>query len=208
MGQLINQLKRQVEEGIAQQVEKIRAAEEQAQIASAEQYDVTLPVDQSEGSYHPITLVQRQLEEIFSSMGFTIEDYKEIVTDYECFEAVNIPKHHPARDMQDTYYLDNGQLLKTHTSAAQNAIMRKYGAPLRAVFPGRCFRNEATDACHENTFFQMEGLMIDKDISISNLIYFMKTMLSEVFEPGTSPCGCGPGSSPLWSPASSWTSPA
>ena len=157
MGQLINQLKRQVEEGIA-------------------------PVDQSEGSYHPITLVQRQLEEIFSSMGFTIEDYKEIVTDYECFEAVNIPKHHPARDMQDTYYLDNGQLLKTHTSAAQNAIMRKYGAPLRAVFPGRCFRNEATDACHENTFFQMEGLMIDKDISISNLIYFMKTMLSEVFE--------------------------
>ena len=182
MGQLINQLKRQVEEGIAQQVEKIRAAEEQAQIASAEQYDVTLPVDQSEGSYHPITLVQRQLEEIFSSMGFTIEDYKEIVTDYECFEAVNIPKHHPARDMQDTYYLNNGQLLKTHTSAAQNAIMRKYGAPLRAVFPGRCFRNEATDACHENTFFQMEGLMIDKDISISNLIYFMKTMLSEVFE--------------------------
>ena len=182
MGQLINQLKRQVEEGIAQQTEKIRLAEEEAQIAAAEQYDVTLPVDQSEGSYHPITLVQRQLEEIFSSMGFTIEDYKEIVTDYECFEAVNIPKHHPARDMQDTYYLSNGQLLKTHTSAAQNAIMRKYGAPLRAVFPGRCFRNEATDACHENTFFQMEGLMIDKDISISNLIYFMKTMLSEVFE--------------------------
>ena len=95
---------------------------------------------------------------------------------------MNIPKHHPARDMQDTYYLSNGQLLKTHTSAAQNAIMKKYGAPLRAVFPGRCFRNEATDACHENTFFQMEGLMIDKNISISNLIYFMKTMLSEVFE--------------------------
>lgn len=182
MGQLINQLKRQVEEGIAQQTEKIRLAEEEAQIAAAEQYDVTLPVDQSEGSYHPITLVQRQLEEIFSSMGFTIEDYKEIVTDYECFEALNIPKHHPARDMQDTYYLDNGQLLKTHTSAAQNAIMRKYGAPLRAIFPGRCFRNESTDASHENTFFQMEGIMIDKDISISNLIYFMKTMLSKVFK--------------------------
>ncbi len=182
MGQLINQLKKQVEEGVSQQVEKIRAAEEEQLIASAEQYDVTLPVDLSEGSYHPITLVQRQLEEIFSSMGFTIEDYKEIVTDYECFEAVNIPKHHPARDMQDTYYLSNGQLLKTHTSAAQNAIMKKYGAPLRAVFPGRCFRNESTDACHETTFFQMEGLMIDKNISISNLIYFMKTMLSEVFE--------------------------
>lgn len=182
MGQHINQLKRQVEESIADQVERLRAAEEERLTASAEQYDVTLPSQSAEGSYHPITIVQRQLEEIFSSMGFTVEDYKEIVTDYECFEAVNIPKDHPARDMQDTYYLDNGQLLKTHTSAAQNAIMKKYGAPLRAVFPGRCFRNEATDACHENTFFQMEGMMIDKNISISNLIYFMKTMLSEVFE--------------------------
>ena len=114
-------------------------------------------------------------------MGFIIEDYNEVVDDYHCFEALNIPKHHPARDMQDTYYLDNGQLLKTHTSAAQNYIMRKYGAPVRAIFPGRCFRNESTDACHENTFFQLEGIMIDKDISISNLIYFMKTMLSEVF---------------------------
>ena len=182
MGQHINQLKKQVETEIAAQVEKIHAAEEEALIASAEQYDVTLPTGESEGSYHPITLVQRQLEEIFASMGFTIEDYKEIVTDYECFEAVNIPKDHPARDMQDTYYLSNGQLLKTHTSAAQNAILRKYGAPLRAIFPGRCFRNEATDACHENTFFQMEGIMVDKNISISNLIYFMKTMLSQVFE--------------------------
>lgn len=122
-------------------------------------------------------------------MGFNIEDYSEIVTDYECFEALNIPKHHPARDMQDTYYLDNGQLLKSHTSAAQNAILKKYGkgliengTPIKAIFPGRCFRNEATDACHENTFFQMEGVMVDKDISISNLIYFMKTMLSEVFK--------------------------
>ena len=94
---------------------------------------MTLPVDQSEGSYHPITLVQRQLEEIFSSMGFTIEDYKEIVTDYECFEAVNIPKHHPARDMQDTYYLDNGQLLKTHTSAAKTPLCANTAPPC-----GRC----------------------------------------------------------------------
>lgn len=182
LGQHINQLKKQVEDKLAQQVEAIKAEEERRQIEAAEQYDVTLPVDAASGSYHPITVVQRQLEELFASMGFTIEDYKEIVTDYECFEAVNIPKDHPARDMQDTYYLENGQLLKTHTSAAQNAIMRKYGPPLRAIFPGRCFRNEALDASHENTFFQMEGMMIDKDISISNLIYFMKTMLSQVFE--------------------------
>ncbi len=182
LGQHINQLKKQVEDKLAQQVEAIRQAEMQRRIGAAERYDVTLPVTDVSGSYHPITIVQRQLEEIFASMGFTIEDYKEIVTDYECFEAVNIPKDHPARDMQDTYYLENGQLLKTHTSAAQNAILRKYGAPCRAIFPGRCFRNEAIDASHENTFFQMEGIMVDTDISISNLIYFMKTMLSEVFE--------------------------
>lgn len=182
LGQHINQLKKQVEERLAQQLESIRAAEEQREIAAAQRYDVTLPARGLTGSYHPITLVQRQLEEIFSSMGFIVEDFKEIVTDYECFEAVNIPKDHPARDMQDTYYLENGQLLKTHTSAAQNHILRKYGAPCRAIFPGRCFRNEATDASHETTFFQMEGIMVDKNISISNLIYFMKTMLSEVFE--------------------------
>ena len=128
LGQHINQLKRQVEERLAQQVETIKAAEIQREIDAAEVYDVTLPTGGESGSYHPITIVQRQLEEIFASMGFIVEDFKEIVTDYECFEAVNIPKDHPARDMQDTYYLENGQLLKTHTSAAQNAILRKYGA--------------------------------------------------------------------------------
>ena len=180
-GMKINLLKGEAEKAIAARIEEIKKAELEAKITSAETYDVTLPTAGEKGSYHPITLVMRDLEQIFSSMGFTIEDYSEVTDDYNCFEALNIPKHHPARDMQDTYYLDNGQLLKTHTSAAQNTIMRKYGAPLRAIFPGRCFRNEATDACHENTFFQMEGMMIDEDISISNLIYFMKTMLSEVF---------------------------
>lgn len=153
------------------------------------EFDLSMPPVMDRGSYHPITLVQRECERIFKSMGFTVEDYSEIVTDYECFESLNIPKHHPARDMQDTYYLTNGQLLKSQTSAAQNAIYKKYrdalvndGVPIKAIFPGRCFRNEATDACHENTFFQMEGVMVDKNISISNLIYFMKTMLSEVFQ--------------------------
>lgn len=181
-GQKINLLKKEVEGKLADLAAEIEKKELEALINSAERYDVTMPSSVDTGSYHPITLIQREVEDIFAAMGFTIEDYDEIVDDYHCFEALNIPKHHPARDMQDTYYLDNGQLLKTHTSAAQNAIMRKYGAPLRAIFPGRCFRNEAIDACHENTFFQMEGIMIDKDISISNLIYFMKTMLSEVFQ--------------------------
>ncbi|MDR1806211.1 MAG: phenylalanine--tRNA ligase subunit alpha [Clostridium sp.] len=181
-GQLINTLKNEVEQQIRRATEKLRQAELDRLVNSAKEYDVSLPERTEHGSYHPISLVQREVERIFVTMGFSVEEYPEIVDDYHCFEALNIPKHHPARDMQDTYYLSNGQLLKTHTSAAQNAIMRKYGAPLRAIFPGRCFRNESTDACHENTFFQMEGIMIDKDISISNLIYFMKTMLSEVFK--------------------------
>ena len=180
-GQLVNTLKSELAEAI---VAKGKALEEEAlaaAIRSAKKLNPSLRREEERGSFHPITLVAREVEEIFASMGFAVEDYSEIVDDYHCFEALNIPKHHPARDMQDTYYLENGQLLKTHTSAAQNYIMRKYGAPLRAIFPGRCFRNESIDACHENTFFQMEGIMIDRDISISNLIYFMKTMLSEVF---------------------------
>ena len=181
-GQLINTLKGELAGALSAKDETLRKALLEARIKGAKPYNPSLPTKTECGSYHPITLVQREVESIFASMGFTIEDYPEVTDDYHCFEALNIPKHHPARDMQDTYYLSSGQLLKTHTSAAQNHIMRKYGAPLRAIFPGRCFRNEATDACHENTFFQMEGMVIDENISISNLIYFMKKMLSEVFQ--------------------------
>ena len=188
-GQEVNTLKTYITDSLTTKNAALAEAELLRQIESVPEFDVAVPLDMSRGSYHPITLVQRHCENVFRSMGFTIEDYSEIVTDYECFEALNIPKFHPARDMQDTYYLENGQLLKSHTSAAQNAIYKKYakqlieeGKPIRAIFPGKCFRNEATDACHENTFFQMEGVMVDKDISISNLIFFMKTMLSEVFQ--------------------------
>ena len=188
-GQQVNVLKNEATEQIAAKTEELKAKEIEKEINAMPVFDLSMPADMERGSYHPITLVQRECEKIFKSMGFTVEDYSEIVTDYECFESLNIPKHHPARDMQDTFYLENGQLLKTQTSAAQNAIYRKYkdalindGVPIKAIFPGRCFRNEATDACHENTFFQMEGVMVGKDISISNLIFFMKTMLSEVFK--------------------------
>ena len=188
-GQKVNILKNEATEKIAAKMVELKEQEILREINAMPEFDLSMPADLTRGSYHPITLVQRECERIFKSMGFDVEDYSEVVTDYECFEALNIPKHHPARDMQDTYYLENGQLLKSHTSAAQNAIYKKYkdalfneGRPIKAIFPGRCFRNEATDACHENTFFQMEGVMVDKDISISNLIFFMKTMLSEVFK--------------------------
>ena len=188
-GQKVNILKNDATEKIAAKMVELKEQEIMKEINSMPEFDLSMPTDLTRGSYHPITLVQRECERIFKSMGFDVEDYSEVVTDYECFEALNIPKHHPARDMQDTYYLENGQLLKSHTSAAQNAIYKKYkdqlfneGKPIKAIFPGRCFRNEATDACHENTFFQMEGVMVDKNISISNLIFFMKTMLSEVLQ--------------------------
>lgn len=187
-GAEVNQLKAETAKKIEERIAELKEKEIEREISAMPQFDITAPPELARGSYHPITLVQRQCESIFKSMGFTVEDYPEVVTDYECFEAVNIPKDHPARDMQDTYYLENGQLLKSQTSAAQNAILKKYakglenGIPIKSIFPGRCFRNEATDASHENTFFQMEGIMVDKDISISNLIFFMKTMLSEVFQ--------------------------
>ncbi len=188
-GQQVNILKNEASKKIDEYKEILFRKAMDAQIEAASEIDMSVPKMLKRGSYHPITLVQRECEEIFKSMGFNVEDYSEIVNEYECFESLNIPKHHPARDMQDTYYLENGQLLKTQTSAAQNAIYRKYkdalineGKPIKAIFPGRCFRNEATDACHENTFFQMEGVMVDKNINISNLIFFMKTMLSEVFK--------------------------
>ncbi len=181
-GNKVNLLKSDVLEKIEGKKKELREKEYENKINNSKIIDLTLPTDDMLGSLHPITIVQKELEDIFISMGFSVEDGNEVETEYNNFEAVNVPKFHPARDMQDTYWLENGQLLKTQTSAAQNKIIKKYGAPLKAIFPGRCFRNEELDACHENTFFQMEGMVIDKDISISNLIFFMKELLSEIFK--------------------------
>ena len=182
VGQQANKLREEIEVLVEQKKQELKEKEYEIRIKNAKKIDITVPVEDKVGSLHPITIVQKELEDIFTGMGFTVEDGNEVETEYNNFEAVNVPKYHPARDMQDTFWLENGELLKTQTSAAQNKIMLKYGAPLKAIFPGRCFRNEALDASHENTFFQMEGMMIDKDVSISNLIYFMKTLLSEVFK--------------------------
>ena len=182
VGKAVNDAKNNIEAKIEEKREIIKKIELSKRLEKIERVDFSLPVNDELGSLHPITVVQREIEEIFRTMGFTVEDGNEVETEYNNFEAVNVPKYHPARDMQDTYWLENGQLLKTQTSAAQNRIMKKYGAPLKAIFPGRCFRNESLDASHENTFFQLEGMMIDENISVANLIYFMKTTLSEIFK--------------------------
>jgi phenylalanyl-tRNA synthetase alpha chain len=188
MGQSINMLKKLVEKQIAEKKHELEKQQLEKLINSAKKIDITLPTNQKFGSLHPITITAKEVEDVFVSMGFVVEDGSEIVTEYENFEAVNIPEDHPARDMQDTFWLENNQVLKTHTSASQNRILKKYaknlqaGGDIRAIFPGRCFRNENLDATHENTFFQIEGIMVGEDISVANLIYFMKNMLEGVFK--------------------------
>ena len=154
-------------------------------------FDPTLQASKKEvGHLHPSTIIQNEVVEIFSSMGFSVLDGPELESEYYNFEALNIPQTHPARDMQDTFFVDKEKeyqdshkfVMRTHTSNQQVRAIEQLGAPLRAVFPGKCFRNEATDASHDNTFYQLEGLMIDKNISIANLIAVMNTLLSQVFE--------------------------
>ncbi|OIO47463.1 MAG: phenylalanine--tRNA ligase subunit alpha [Parcubacteria group bacterium CG1_02_37_51] len=148
----------------------------------AQATDLTLPGQPVKtGSLHPNTIIQYELEDVFKALGFRVLEGPDIESEYYNFEALNIPDDHPARDMQDTFWLTSGEVLKTHTSAMQVRAMEKYGAPLRAIFPGRCFRYEATDASHDSTFYQLEGLMIDQNISIANLIAVMKELLKGVF---------------------------
>jgi phenylalanyl-tRNA synthetase alpha chain len=149
----------------------------------AEWLDLTLPAAGiAPGHLHPITQIQQEIEELFRSLGFTVLDGPEVETEYYNFDALNIPGDHPARDMQDTFWLESGYLLRTHTSPVQVRGMEKLGPPLRMIAPGRVFRNEAVDASHEHTFYQLEGMMIDRNVSVANLIYFMKTLLTAVFQ--------------------------
>lgn len=182
VGQILNTAKQDIEELISNKEKTLQEDELNAELNSAEKIDITLPTPNCTGSLHPRTIVQKRIEDVFVSMGFVVEDGNEVETEYNNFTAVNVPENHPARDMQDTFWLDNGQVLKTHTSAAQNRILKKHTLPIRAIFPGRCFRNEDLDAGHENTFFQLEGVIVDKDVSVGNLIYFMKEMLSKIFK--------------------------
>jgi phenylalanyl-tRNA synthetase alpha chain len=132
--------------------------------------DLTLPGYQRElGSIHPVTRVQRELEDIFIGLGFQIETGPEIESVYNNFDALNIPESHPSRDDWDTLYIDSETLLRTHTSPVQIRAMRKYGAPLYIVTPGKCYRNENPDATHSAMFHQIEGLAVDTDITFADL---------------------------------------
>jgi phenylalanyl-tRNA synthetase alpha chain len=180
-GKLLNEAKQAIEAAL----EERRAAFEQAALEAkldSEWIDFTLPAQGIRpGSLHPVTQVQSEIEDLFISMGFAVLDGPEVETEYHNFDALNIPADHPARDMQDTFWLTNGLVLRTHTSPVQVRGMQKLGPPLRMIAPGRVFRNEEVDASHEHTFYQLEGMMVDRDVSVAHLIYFMKTLLGSIF---------------------------
>ncbi len=184
-GLLANELKKEMEEMLSEKKQELRR-EKMSSIEKEEMIDVTAPKlpQKEKGHLHPLTIVQSELEDLFTSMGFMILNGPELESEYYNFEALNIPATHPARDTQDTFFIKNhpNWVMRTHTSPVQVRALQKYGAPLRAVVPGRCFRNEATDAAHEHTFYQLEGLMVDKEISIAHLIAVMKELLKGVLK--------------------------
>jgi phenylalanyl-tRNA synthetase alpha chain len=185
VGKLSNEIKREIETLLETRKEELQESGI-SELLQKDWIDVTLTSSGKteeiyRGRLHPLSQIQYEIEDIFTSMGFLVLDGPEVETDYYNFEALNIPKHHPARDMQDTFWTEDGNLLRTHTSAIQIRGMDHLKPPFRVIGPGRVFRYESTDASHENTFYQVEGMMVDRNISVSNLIYFMKVLLSKIF---------------------------
>jgi len=182
VGQALNAAKQKLESALEA---RTRQFEQDAlnRRLDAEWLDLTLPAPPPRrGHLHPITRIQRELEDLFVSLGFAVLDGPEVETEYHNFDALNIPRDHPARDMQDTFWLEGGNLLRTHTSPVQVRGMERLGPPLRMIAPGRAFRNESVDASHEHTFYQLEGMMVDREVSVAHLIYFMKTLLTAIFK--------------------------
>lgn len=183
VGQLANSVKKELQEKLKEVQEDIEGG-----LGDNGFNDMTLPGKKiKRGHLNPVTLIQGEIEDMFSSLGFVILDGPELESDYYNFEALNIPEHHPAREEQDTFYVNadkkkSNLVMRTHTSPVQIRAMQKYGAPFRGIAPGRVFRNEAIDASHEHTFCQLEGIMIDKDISITNLVAVMKELIKGVFK--------------------------
>jgi len=180
-GKALNAAKKRLEVALEAKKEAFSGAAQNARL-HAEWLDLTLPAPPPRpGSLHPVTQIRNEIEDLFTSLGFAVLDGPEVETEYHNFDALNIPATHPARDMQDTFWLTGGNLLRTHTSPVQVRGMEKLGPPLRMIAPGRVFRNEEVDASHEHTFYQVEGMMVDRDVSVGHMTYFMKTLLSAIF---------------------------
>ncbi|MBN2417395.1 phenylalanine--tRNA ligase subunit alpha [bacterium] len=178
-GQAINDLKQFGEDEISRLISR-HAATTTTEAAP----DLTLPGNWPQaGSLHPLTLVQRRIKTIFQNMGFAIADGPEIETEYYNFEALNIPKGHPAREMQDTLFVDNGFVLRTHTSNVQIRVMERQRPPVRIISPGRCFRRDTPDATHSPVFHQIEGLCVDEGITFADLRGVILNFARQMFGP-------------------------
>ena len=169
MGQAANEVRKSIEEKIEKREKELSAAAREAKL-SAETIDVTLPANQHMmGHKHPLSIVLDDVKEIFLGMGFDIASGPEVEWDYYNFEALNIPKDHPARDTQDTFYISDNMLLRTQTSPVQIRVMEERKPPIRIIAPGRVYRSDAVDATHSPLFHQIEGLVVDKGITMADL---------------------------------------
>ena len=171
IGQLANEIRGKIEQAIEEKTKEIKRKEQEAKLLS-EKIDVTLPGKATKlGSRHPLTVVLDDIKEIFVGMGFDIVDGPEVELDYYNFEALNIPKDHPARDTQDTFYITDNIVLRTQTSPVQIRVMEQQKPPIRIISPGRVYRSDAVDATHSPVFHQIEGLVVDKGITFADLKY-------------------------------------
>ena len=177
VGKLSNEIKSELDKLVKEKINLYKNKKDNKIL-----FDVTTPIEEAAGTLHPITIISKEVTDALEKMGFIIATGPEMETEYYNFEALNVPASHPARDMQDTYWTDEHVVLRTQTSPVQIRTMLKYGAPIRMCAPGRVFRDESLDACHENTFFQLEGMVIDKNVTIGNLIYVMKNILKEIYK--------------------------
>ena len=179
-GREINRVKQAVVDWIASRRERLEAAKIEAELAN--RVDVTLPGrGQPVGGLHPVTRTLRRIVDIFAAAGFEVRSGPEVEDDYHNFTALNIPENHPARALHDTFYLDTGHVLRTHTSPVQIRAMRSEGAPIRIIVPGRVYRRDY-DLTHTPMFTQVEGLAVDTDISFSNLKSVLYEFVSSFFE--------------------------
>ena len=180
-GQAINVAKKQVQESIEARKQSLQNAELEAQLA-AEKIDVTLPGrGQRSGGLHPVTRTLQRIRHLFSSMGFESAEGPEIEDDYHNFEALNIPEHHPARAMHDTFYIDAHHVLRTHTSPVQIRVMETQKPPFRIIAPGRVYRCDS-DLTHTPMFHQVEGLLVDENVSFADLKGLLEEFLKHFFE--------------------------
>ncbi|MDD6397321.1 MAG: phenylalanine--tRNA ligase subunit alpha [Selenomonadaceae bacterium] len=183
IGQIVNEARQQLEQLIAEKNEELRSAELQKRLGS-EKIDVTLAGRRpARGHLHPLTLTLMEIKDIFMRMGFSVEEGPEIEKDYYNFEALNLPKDHPARDMQDSFYITEDILMRSQTSPVQARTMENHepNSPIRMIAPGRVYRRDDYDATHSPMFTQIEGMVIDKGISLADLKGTLETFLKQIF---------------------------